>query len=319
MPRRPFLRPRPATSDPPLERQLRSYLEFLKLEKNLSAHSIASYGFDFTKYRSFLANAGITDGTRVREAQITGFVASLHTRGLAARSIARTVSAVRGFHRFLISEGLADDDPTQIIDPPKRERPLPSVLSIAEVDEILQQPDVRGHAKDKRNLGIRDRAILETLYATGVRVSELVGIIQSNLHVVDGLLLVRGKGSKERIVPVGRSALEWIAKYRSESRVHIAKAGKSQDHLFLNARGTKLSRMAVWKMIQRYTSAAGITKEVHPHTFRHSFATHLLEGGADLRAVQEMLGHADISTTQIYTHVDREYLKEVHRTFHPRG
>ena len=313
MPRRPSLRSRTSAPSSALDRQIRSYLEFLRLEKNLSVHSLASYSFDFAKYRTLLVASGIEDGTRVRDGEITRFVAALHSRGLAARSISRAISTVRGFHRFLVAEGLAEDDPTQVIDAPKRERTLPSVLSIAEVDAILAQPDVSDR------LGVRDRAILETLYATGVRVSELVTIVQANLNAAEGLLLVRGKGSKERLVPVGHSALEWIDTYRRETRVSLAKPGKSQDHLFLNVRGTRLSRMAVWKMIRRYAKAAGIVKEVHPHTFRHSFATHLLEGGADLRAVQEMLGHADISTTQIYTHVDREYLKEVHRTFHPRG
>jgi len=161
--------------------------------------------------------------------------------------------------------------------------------------------------------------MLETLYATGMRVSELVNLKQSNLNVDEGTVLVFGKGSKERLVPIGRSARQWIEEYQKHSRVHLARGGKAQDHLFLNIRGSKLTRDMIRKLVERYTHAAGIGKQVHPHTFRHSFATHLLEGGADLRAVQEMLGHADISTTQIYTHIDREYLKEVHRTFHPRG
>jgi integrase/recombinase XerD len=206
-----------------------------------------------------------------------------------------------------------NDDPTQIIDSPKQGKYLPEVLSIQEVDEILKQPDT------SRRLGIRDRAMLETLYAAGIRVSELVNLNQSNLRIEDGLMLVYGKGSKERLVPIGRSARKWIEEYQKQTRVHLAKTGKSLDVLFLNVRGTKLTRDMIRKLVEKYSLAAGIGKKVHPHTFRHSFATHLLEGGADLRAVQEMLGHADISTTQIYTHIDREYLKEVHRTFHPRG
>jgi len=168
-------------------------------------------------------------------------------------------------------------------------------------------------------LGIRDRAILETLYATGIRVSELVNLKQANLMVDEELILVYGKGSKERLIPIGKSARHWISQYQKNARPFYAKKQKSLDVLFLNVRGTKMTRQAIWNIIRGYASAAGIKKEVHPHTLRHSFATHLLEGGADLRAVQEMLGHADISTTQIYTHIDREYLKEVHRTFHPRG
>ncbi len=309
---------RPSPSDPaatltPLDRQLRRYLDFLRLEKSLSKHSIASYSFDFAKYRSFLLTHEVSDAAAVTDAQVQQFITSLHRRGLSARSSARALSAIRGFHRFLLGEGLAKDDPTQIIDSPKRTRPLPDVLTIAEVDAILLQPDVT------HRLGIRDRAILETLYATGVRVSELVNLHQGDVLFEEELVRVFGKGSKERLVPIGGSARKWIREYQKNTRVHLRKTGRSQDVLFLNTRGTKLTRMSVWKMIVTYARRAGITKEVHPHTFRHSFATHLLEGGADLRAVQEMLGHADISTTQIYTHIDREYLKEVHRTFHPRG
>jgi integrase/recombinase XerD len=190
---------------------------------------------------------------------------------------------------------------------------LPGVLSIAEIDAILKQPDIR------KPLGLRDRAILEVLYATGVRVSELTSLKQSNLMFESDLILVFGKGSKERLVPIGSSAIDWVTRYQREVRIHLAKTGRSQDVLFLNFRGGKLSRAAIRDMVVKYAHAAGIKKEIHPHTFRHSFATHLLEGGADLRAVQEMLGHADIATTQIYTHIDREYLKEVHRTFHPRA
>ncbi len=296
-----------------LDRQIRNYFDYLRLEKNVSVNTLKSYQFDFQKYRDVLNRVGIDNGSRVQEQHITKFIESLHRRGLSSRSIGRAISSVRGFHRYLLGEEEATNDPTQIIDSPKREKILPDVLSIAEIDEILKQPDV--HTR----LGIRDRAILETLYATGIRVSELVNLKQSNLMFQDGLIRVFGKGSKERIVPIGRSARQWIEDYQKQTRIHLAKAGKSQDYVFLNVRGTKLTRSMILKMVGNYASTAGIKKDVHPHTFRHSFATHLLEGGADLRAVQEMLGHADISTTQIYTHIDREYLKEVHRTFHPRG
>jgi integrase/recombinase XerD len=304
--RRPIASPVPLTSA--LDRQLRNFLDFLHLEKNLSPLTISSYTFDFAKYRQHLIGAGVSDGIEVRESHITAFIETLHRRGLSARSIARAMSAVRGFHKFLVSEEEAQDDPTQVIDAPRREKPLPAVLSIAEIDALLAQPDV------SQRLGIRDRAILETMYATGMRVSELTGMQQSGILVEDGLVLVRGKGSKERLIPIGRSARKWIVTYQRETRVHIARKETSRDLLFLNVRGGRLSRMAIWKMIVKYAKAAEIAKEVHPHTLRHSFATHLLEGGADLRAVQEMLGHADISTTQIYTHIDRKYLKEVHKT-----
>jgi len=195
----------------------------------------------------------------------------------------------------------------------KMSRTLPDVLSQDEIDALLRQPNV---AED---LGKRDRAILETMYATGMRVSELITLKQSGLHAEEQFVRVFGKGSKERLIPIGRSALHWINLYIQTVRGKLSRHGSGQDALFLNSRGTPMSRMSIWNIVRANALKSGIRKAVHPHTFRHSFATHLLEGGADLRAVQEMLGHSDISTTQIYTHVDREYLKEVHRTFHPRG
>jgi integrase/recombinase XerD len=296
-----------------LDRQIHHYLEFLRLEKNLSPQTLISYKFDFAKYRLSLIHSGIDAASDITEEHIITFLAVLHRQSLTARSIARILSTIRGFHRYLLGEEEVKDDPTQIIDSPKQEKNLPEVLSVAEIDEILKQPDT------SNRLGLRDRAMLETLYATGIRVSELIFLKQANLKVDDGLVLVYGKGSKERLVPIGRSARHWIEEYQKQSRIHLTQTGRSQDYLFLNIRGTKLTRDMVRKLVEKYSLAAGLGKKVHPHTFRHSFATHLLEGGADLRAVQEMLGHADISTTQIYTHIDREYLKEVHRTFHPRG
>jgi len=307
---RPAEQQSPAT---PLDHQIRNYLDFLRLEKNLSANTLKSYAFDFAAYRTFLLTAGISTATSVSEDHISKFLATLHQKDLSPRSMARTLSTIRGFHKFLLGEEEALDDPTQIVDYPKQGKKLPDVLSIFEIDEILKQPE------PSTKLGIRDRAMLETLYATGIRVSELVNLKQTDLMIEDGLILVYGKGSKERLVPIGKSAKHWIEEYQKQTRVHLSKAGKSRDVLFLNVRGTKLTRDMVRKIVEKYSRAAGLTKSVHPHTFRHSFATHLLEGGADLRAVQEMLGHADISTTQIYTHIDREYLKEVHRSFHPRG
>ena len=298
---------------PDLDRQIASYFDFLRLEKGVSTNTVHSYQFDLSKYRAFLDEHGITSAVSVTEERISDFLKHLSRKNLSSRTISRILSAVRGFHRFLIGEGEHDDDPTADVNTPKRSKTLPGVLSLAEIDAMLQQPDTR------KPLGLRDRAMLEVLYATGVRVSELTNLARSNLLLDDELVLVFGKGSKERLVPIGKSAITWVQKYQSEGRVHLKKEGKSHDVLFLNYRGGKLTRAAVRDMVEKYAKAAGIKKEVHPHTFRHSFATHLLEGGADLRAVQEMLGHADISTTQIYTHIDREYLKEVHRTFHPRG
>jgi integrase/recombinase XerD len=217
------------------------------------------------------------------------------------------------FHKFLIGEQLTQRDPARLVESPKLPKKLPDVLNPDEVDEILKQPDTAS------DLGLRDRAILETMYATGMRVSELIGLKRSSVDEREGFVRVFGKGSKERIVPIGRSALKWLRRYLLKVRVRLARDGNGQETLFLNARGKPMSRMSVWNIVRASSTRSGLEKEVHPHTLRHSFATHLLEGGADLRAVQEMLGHSDIATTQIYTHIDREYLKEVHRTFHPRG
>jgi integrase/recombinase XerD len=194
---------------------------------------------------------------------------------------------------------------------------LPEVLSQAEIAAILEQPSPS--PKDKKQLWLRDRALLEVMYATGMRVSEVITLKQSDIFWDEEIVRVFGKGSKERIVPIGKPALRWLDRYRKEARPLVRARGKSQDVVFLSARGAPMTRMSVWNIVRTCATKAGITREVHPHTFRHSFATHLLEGGADLRAVQEMLGHAAITTTEIYTHIDREYVKEVHRTFHPRG
>jgi integrase/recombinase XerD len=296
-----------------LDRQVGRFFDHLRLERQVAQNTFVSYEFDLARYREFLLRSDVESADKVKEDDISGFIKFLHSHNLAPRSIARSISAIRGFHRFLVGEDEAQDDPTQNVESVRRTKNLPDVLSVHQIDQIFDQPDIRNP------LGIRDRAILETLYATGMRVSELVDLKQSSFLVDENLVLVFGKGSKERLVPIGRSASKWIKRYQKESRPLYAKKGKSLDSIFLNARGTRMTRQAIWVIIRKYSSAARIRKQVHPHTLRHSFATHLLEGGADLRAVQEMLGHADISTTQIYTHVDREYLKEVHRTFHPRS
>ncbi|HLF15688.1 MAG TPA: site-specific tyrosine recombinase XerD [Bacteroidota bacterium] len=292
---------------------LRNYLHFLRLEKNSSANTVDSYRRDLERYLSFLDGSRISSPGGAREEHVTRFVRLLGELGLSPRSVSRNVTAIRMFYRFLVAEKEVAVDPTQNLDLPKLSRTLPDVLNPAEIEAILRQPDVADP------LGIRDRAILETLYATGIRVSELVSLRQSNVFHEDRFIRVMGKGSKERIVPIGRSALEWIGRYQSRTRAGLARPRGASDALFLNARGTPISRMAIWTIVRSYTVKSGIGKEVHPHTFRHSFATHLLEGGADLRSVQEMLGHVNIATTQIYTHIDREYLREVHRTYHPRA
>jgi integrase/recombinase XerD len=293
------------------------YLQFLSLEKNASPNTVASYRLDITRYLRFLESQNIRNIDGVSGANTAQFLVTLHEQGLSPRSVNRCFSAIKGFHKFLVGDGICRSNPTDVITPPKLGRALPGVLTQEEVEAILSQP--KEGARDLRARWIRDKAILEVLYATGMRVTELITLRQADVMADSGIVRIFGKGSKERLVPIGQSALRWIARYQAECRVLLMRRGKSQDALFLNVRGTPMTRMAVWKIVQMYAGRAGIGKDVHPHTFRHSFATHLLEGGADLRAVQEMLGHSDISTTQVYTHIDREYLKEVHRTFHPRG
>ncbi len=301
------------TDSSPLYPQLQQYLLYIQLEKNLSDNTLQSYTLDLVQYLEFLNSNNISSWQSVNATTITRFIDERRRHSLSARSLARLLSSLRAFHRYLMAEGILNDDPTELLDAPKLPKKLPDVLTVAEIDAILQQPDV------STPIGLRDKALLETLYATGIRVSEAVNLKQSNLFFDDDVILVFGKGSKERLVPIGSSAKEWITTYQKNSRPILAKKNRSEDFLFLSIRGTKLTRSMIFRLVSKYAESAGIKKEVHPHTFRHSFATHLLEGGADLRAVQEMLGHSDISTTQIYTHIDREYLKEVHRSFHPRA
>lgn len=293
---------------------LEKFLDHLSLEENLADNTIVSYRNDLRRYLAFAKdNRGYTELNQLKQKDITDFIQLLHALGLSPKSISRNVSAIRSFHKFLILEEELENDPAEYIDLPKLPKTLPPVLEIQEMEKILEQPDTLQH------LGVRDRAMLEMLYACGLRISELLGMKQTDFQPASGFVRIFGKGSKERIVPVGEKAIEWTLYYQEKVRPHLSGKEKSADILFLNAKGKKMSRMGFWKILKRYVEMAGITKDVTPHTFRHSFATHLLEGGADLRVVQELLGHADISTTQIYTHIDREYLKEIHRTFHPRN
>ncbi len=301
-------------------REVTAYLRFLRLEKSLSKETVSAYTFDLTRYVGFLSDRNVRLWDGVREEDCRAYFKLLRDLGLAISSSARNFSAVKGLHRFLVGEEITSNDPMQNLDAPRLPKRLPEVLSQAEVFAILDQPmkETAGSTVREKIL-IRDRAMLEVLYACGLRATELAGMSQHNILAAKGIVRIMGKGSKERIVPIGSSALKCIREYQAKARPFFARSEKSRDVLFLNTRGGPISRMSVWNIVNHYAHAAGVRKEVHPHTFRHSFATHLLEGGADLRAVQEMLGHADIGTTQIYTHVDREYLKEVHKTFHPRG
>ncbi len=304
---------------PKMSNQLDLFFEFIKFERGLSDNSLSSYRNDLKRYAGFMESRGKTGLNEVSRAEVRTYFRWLFDAGLRQSSIARNFSAVKNLHRFLVFRKMAEADPTANLDRPKPSKKLPVVLNGEEVGKLIQSPDTGS------DLGVRDRAIIETLYATGVRVSELVNLKKRDLIKSENIIRVFGKGSKERIVPIGDIALEWIERYDSSVRSKLQKkaalAGKagSHDFLFVNARGGKLSRISVWRMLQKYARAANIKQQIHPHTLRHTFATHLLEGGADIRAVQEMLGHSDIGTTQIYLHLDRNYLKEVLDKFHPRG
>jgi integrase/recombinase XerD len=292
---------------------IKEYLGLLKIEKNRSVNTISSYSTDLNIFITFMEDKGIKDPSEILPKHLSKFFRMLSGIGISARSAARYYSSIKGFFKYLQKYEYITKNPVDKIPAPKLEKNLPGVLTVKDIEKILDVPVV------DEKLGLRDKAILELLYACGLRVSELINLKISDLFFDEELIRVLGKGSKERLVPVGASAVNWISKYLRESRPLLEKKNKSFNYIYLNVRGTKLSRMGIWKIVNAATDQAGIMKEVHPHTFRHSFATHLLEGGADLRAVQEMLGHSDISTTQIYTHIDRDYIKQVHRDFHPRG
>lgn len=296
----------------PLEIAATNFMDFVTYERGLSDNTSRSYLFDITRYIDFLASKEIKDVSDISREMIEEFLLCLSELGLASSSRARHLSTIRSFHKYLYSNQYAPCDPSGTIELPVLRRKLPEPLSVDEINSIFNCIDI------ETPVGRRDRAMLETLYASGLRVSELINLKQRDVIWEAEILRVFGKGSKERIVPIGQSALSWIELYRKKTRPLFIKLKDTNDILFLNQRGTGLSRMGIWKILNAAAKLAGIESRVHPHTFRHSFATHLLEGGADLRAVQEMLGHSDISTTQIYTHLDRDYIKQVHRQFHPR-
>jgi integrase/recombinase XerD len=296
--------PQPQPQNP----SLRAFLAYLKTECGLSGNTVSSYRRDVSRFLDFL---GASDPARVDTARIEKFLHAEKKRGLEVSSIARALVSVRMFYRFLASEGMASDAAVSTIETPKIWRRLPDFLTVQEVSKLLATP------KGRAPLAVRDRAILETFYAAGARVAEVAHVRTGDVKLDLGLVLLFGKGEKERVVPLGRPAVNAIKDYLAAARAKLATA-RSGDTLFLGRRGEPLSRVHIWRIVKKYAGLAGIRKNVHPHTLRHSFATHLLEGGADLRTVQEMLGHSSISTTQIYTHVDRNRLKAVHRKFHPR-
>ncbi len=293
--------------------ELQSYVHYLKVEKGLSQNTLKNYRRDLDSYTQYLESSGITNFSEVTEQDISRYISKLKAKGLETATINRALSSIRGFHTFLFEEEGGQSNPAELIESPKSTRKLPDTLSVDEVISLIENIPV-----DESGLWIRNRAMLECLYATGIRVSELVGITRQQLMTQEGVLRVRGKGGKERIVPIGRIALEWIQRYLTENRPGLIKQKRTNDVLFLNRRGTPISRVSVWNIIQEAAKSAGLKKRIYPHILRHSFATHMLEAGADLRAVQKLLGHSDISTTQIYTHIDRSYLKQIHIQYHPR-
>ena len=302
----------PAADDVGPAFRIEQFRDYLGLEAGGSRHTVENYARDVRRFGEWAAARGRRDPQAVTTPDVRAFVYALKDLGLATATIRRQISALRSYYRFLVGEGHAVRDPTERIETPKGWRTLPTVLSVPEVERLIAAPAGEGP------LPLRDRALLELGYATGARVSELVGLSLQDLLYEDGLVRVLGKGSKQRLVPLGRRALGQVALYVRESRAALDRS-RSRGRLFLNARGTPLSRVGAWGIIKQAAARAGLTKRVTPHTLRHTFATHLLEGGADLRAVQEMLGHADLSTTQLYTHVDRDYLRSVHRQYHPRA
>ncbi len=286
------------------------FLQHLAVEKGLSRNTLEAYGRDLQGYAAFLRAHGIAGIGGSSAEQTLAYFKDLRARGLSARSQARTLSALKGFHKFLRKEEAINDNPLGRLKAPRIVPRLPSVLTAGEMESLLKQPD------PSRPLGMRDRAMLELLYATGLRVSELISLSVNNVNLAVGYVRARGKGSKERIVPIGQAASRAIREYLEGPR---RTRPSFQGTLFLGKGGRKISRQGFWKILRKYARAAGIQKRITPHTLRHSFATHLLEGGADLRSVQSMLGHADIATTQVYTHLSREHLKALHQKYHPRG
>ena len=292
------------------EELLQTYIEYLSVEKGLSQNTLLSYARDIQKLFEFFEGQGI-DGTKIEEKDLIKFVHAQSRVGLSARSLARLISSLKSYYSFLLLEGVLSTNPTANLSAPKIWFSLPKFLTVKEVEQLLEQPD----ENDAR--GCRDRAMLELLYATGLRVSELVALKIKDINLESGFLICLGKGGKERIVPLGNSASQAVRKYLSDAHFKLWK--KESDSLFLTSRGKAFTRQGFWKMLKQYGQQAGLDQKVSPHILRHTFATHLLERGADLRSVQLMLGHSQITTTQIYTHVTRRHLRQVYDRFHPRA
>jgi integrase/recombinase XerD len=292
----------------------KQYKHYLQLERSLSENSVDAYVHDVVKLRQFLELSNLTTSPqKVTLKELQAFLEYLLELGLAPHSQARVLSGIKSFYKFLLIEEEITDDPSALLEGPKLGRKLPDVLDFHEIENLLLAIDLSTAE------GTRNRSILETLYSSGLRVSELVDLRISNVFADDGFIKVIGKGNKERYVPIGSDALKYMKIYLNEIRVHLTIQKGHENFVYLNRRGKKLSRVMIFTIIKNLATSTGLQKSISPHTFRHSFATHLIEGGADLRAVQEMLGHASITTTEIYTHLDRNYLKEIIHSFHPRG
>ncbi|WP_299251734.1 site-specific tyrosine recombinase XerD [uncultured Cytophaga sp.] len=293
---------------------IRQFRDYLKIERSLSGNSVEAYEHDIVKFMQYLELTEPTVGPmQVKGKHIQSFLGYITDLGMSAYSQARILSGVKSFFRFLLMEEIRDEDPSSLIDSPKLGRKLPDTLSFPEIELLLQAIDLSTPE------GARNRAMIETLYSCGLRVTELVELKISNLFFDDGFIKVLGKGNKERLVPIGREARKYINIYRNEIRCHISIVKGAENFVFLNRRGNKLTRVMIFTIIKNLAKNIGLDKTVSPHTFRHSFATHLIEGGADLRAVQDMLGHESITTTEIYTHLDRDYLQQIIKDFHPRS
>ena len=295
------------------ENYLKDFVNYLRIERNLAKNTQQAYMDDLVDFWGFLKQQEINDPVSIGHKVLTDYARNLKKRGMAETSVARHFSSLRAYYKFLVMEGYLQTDPTQYLDSPKLPASLPKILSVEDIEDLLEAIDT------ETPLGLRDRALFELMYAAGMRVSEVCSLTMEQILLDEDLLLIRGKGNKERIVPLGAEAKKWLVEYLEHGRPQLSKRYFTEGIIFLNNRGKALQRKGIWFILKKLAAKAGLNKPVSPHTFRHSFATHLLEGGADLRIVQEMLGHVDISTTQIYTHLDSTYLKEVHGSFHPRA
>lgn len=297
-----------------MDKYIVAFMDFIHYEKGLSVNTQTAYRSDLQKFVNYLRSerCGVNRWEDINKKDIVNFLAGEMDEGVANSTVARRFSSIKGLYKFLVGEGFIELNPTTDLETPKIRRKLPQVLSIEEVDKLMEQPDVL------LPLGLRDRAMLELMYGTGVRVSELLSLQLEDINMMAGFLRCLGKGRKERIIPVNQTSISWVERYLARSRNFLLRRNQERT-LFLNAHGRKLSRQGYFKILAQYGEKSGITKVITPHTLRHSFATHLLENGADLRAVQEMLGHADISTTQIYTHLSKSRLREVYHQCHPRA